>query len=171
MTVSPALVVPMPVVSTARGLSCAAYFRNCDFAVPGSPRRRRWLSPRMRVPAFSIMTPPMMVMARLSLTRYSPNTCARDAMIRGNARRRRQGAASTEPLPPRAVLKGGRNERPRGRSLLRGQDMDTTEAALNNGWRLAAVVGEWRLAVGGRWRLAVGGERRLVVGGWWSLQR
>ena len=36
----------------------------------------------------------------------------------------------------------------------------TTEALLNNDWRLAAVGG-WRLAVGG-WRLAVGGWR--VVG-------
>ena len=51
----------------------------------------------------------------------------------------------------------------------------TTEALLNNGWRLAAVGGWWRSAVGGgwwtaagSWRLAVGGWR-LAVGGWWSL--
>ena len=35
----------------------------------------------------------------------------------------------------------------------------TTEALLNDGWRLVAVGGWWRLEVGG-WR--------LVVGGWWS---
>ena len=36
---------------------------------------------------------------------------------------------------------------------------ETTDAVLNNGWRLAAV-GVWRLVDGGGWRLAVGG-------GWW----
>ena len=41
---------------------------------------------------------------------------------------------------------------------------ETTEAVLNNGWRLAAVGGWQRLAVGGNWRLvAVGGGWRLVV--------
>ena len=36
----------------------------------------------------------------------------------------------------------------------------TTKALLNNGWRLAAVGGGWRLAVGG-WRLAVVGPLGL----------
>ena len=35
-TVRPALVVPMPVVSTERGISFTAYFRNWDFPVPAS---------------------------------------------------------------------------------------------------------------------------------------
>ena len=51
----------------------------------------------------------------------------------------------------------------------------TTEAVLNNGWRLAAVGGGWWLAVGGRWwlvavtggRLAIcGGGRLVAVSGW-----
>ena len=46
----------------------------------------------------------------------------------------------------------------------------TTETALNNGWRLAAVGGWRRLVVGGGWWLvAVGGWWRLVVGGGWRL--
>ena len=44
----------------------------------------------------------------------------------------------------------------------------TTEALLNNGWRLVAVGG-WRfLAVGSFWLVAVGGWR-LAVGGPWGL--
>jgi len=34
VTVNPALVLPMPVVSTDRGDTLHAYFRNCDFPVP-----------------------------------------------------------------------------------------------------------------------------------------
>ena len=41
----------------------------------------------------------------------------------------------------------------------------TTEALLDNGWRLAAVGGWWWLAVGGWRRLAVGGWRLVVPGG------
>ena len=37
LTVSPAEVVPVPVVSTERGESCDAKRKNCDFPVPGSP--------------------------------------------------------------------------------------------------------------------------------------
>ena len=44
--VSPALVVPTPVVSTEREESKAAYRKNCDLPTPGSPMRRRWGSPR-----------------------------------------------------------------------------------------------------------------------------
>ena len=49
----------------------------------------------------------------------------------------------------------------------------TTEALLNNGWRLVAVGG-WRLVVGGWWRMVVvvGGGWRLwlvAVGGWWLV--
>ncbi len=36
--VSPALVVPVPVVSTERGDSLAAYLRNCDLPVPRGSR-------------------------------------------------------------------------------------------------------------------------------------
>ena len=50
----------------------------------------------------------------------------------------------------------------------------TTEASLNNGWRLVVVGGLWQIAGGGwRWAvgggqlLAVGGGQRLVVGGRW----
>ena len=81
---------------------------------------------------------------------------------------------SSGPVTRRAVLKekslrnAHRNERSRGRSLLRGQDMGKTqETVLNNGGRLA--VGGWRLAVGGWWRLAVGGWWRLAVGDWWLV--
>ena len=102
---------------------------------------------------------------------------------------------------PRAVLAGGkkkkrartanRNERSRGRSLLRGHGTYSTSKvggwrrlavggvwrlaavggwrfAIGGGWRLA-VVGWWRLAVGGGWRFAIGGGCRLAVGGWWRL--
>lgn len=43
--VEPALVDPIPAVSTERGVILAAYFRNCDFPVPGSPTSNRWDSP------------------------------------------------------------------------------------------------------------------------------
>lgn len=39
--VEPALVDPIPAVSTDRGVILAAYFRNCDFPVPGSPTSNR----------------------------------------------------------------------------------------------------------------------------------
>ncbi len=42
----PALVDPIPAVSTERGVILAAYFRNCDFPVPGSPTSSRWDSPK-----------------------------------------------------------------------------------------------------------------------------
>ena len=46
----------------------------------------------------------------------------------------------------------------------------TTKAVLNNGWRLVAVGGCWRLLAVGSWRLvAVGGWRLAVGGGWRSL--
>ena len=54
------------------------------------------------------------------------------------------------------VCNANRNERSRGRSLLRGQEMGTTQ---NRG----SVV-EQRLAVGDGWRLA-------TVGGWRSLTK
>ena len=72
-----------------------------------------------------------------------------------------------------------RDERPRGRSPLHGQDMGETKGivehwlAVGGGWRRLAVGGSWRrLAVGGGWwRLAaVGGGWRLAVGGWRSLR-
>jgi hypothetical protein len=34
VTVSPALVLPIPVVRTERGINFAANFKNCDFPVP-----------------------------------------------------------------------------------------------------------------------------------------
>lgn len=42
----PALVDPIPVVSTDLGVIFAAYLRNWDFPVPGSPTNKRWDSPR-----------------------------------------------------------------------------------------------------------------------------
>ena len=53
-TVRPALVDPIPVVSTALGITFDAYLRNWDFPVPGSPTRSRCDSPRTRVPLSSI---------------------------------------------------------------------------------------------------------------------
>lgn len=41
----PALVDPIPAVSTERGMILAAYFRNWDFPVPGSPTSNIWHSP------------------------------------------------------------------------------------------------------------------------------
>lgn len=41
----PALVDPIPDVRTERGITLAAYFRNCDFPVPGSPTNSMWHSP------------------------------------------------------------------------------------------------------------------------------
>ena len=44
---------------------------------------------------------------------------------------------------------------------------NTTEAFLNNGWRLL-VVGGWWLVVGSSWWLvAVSGWQLVAVGGWW----
>ena len=43
VTVRPALVVPMPVVSTDLGINLTAYFRNCDFPVPVQIKRKSWL--------------------------------------------------------------------------------------------------------------------------------
>ena len=34
VTVNPALVLPIPVVRTERGITLQAYFKNCDFPVP-----------------------------------------------------------------------------------------------------------------------------------------
>ena len=70
-----------------------------------------------------------------------------------------------------------RNERSRGRSLLRGQDMGKTQYDRNGVEQWLAVGGGWRLAVGGGWWLAVGswglvtvgGGGRLAAGSWWSL--
>lgn len=42
----PALVEPIPAVSTERHIILAAYFRNWDFPVPGSPTSNIWHSPR-----------------------------------------------------------------------------------------------------------------------------
>lgn len=41
----PALVDPIPAVSTDRGVIFAAYFRNWDLPVPGSPTNKRCDSP------------------------------------------------------------------------------------------------------------------------------
>mmetsp|Transcript_12709 Transcript_12709/g.32172 ORF Transcript_12709/g.32172 Transcript_12709/m.32172 type:complete len:217 (-) Transcript_12709:220-870(-) len=72
-TVSPAEVVPMPVVRTPRGDKAAQYLRSTDFAVPGSPTMRRWDSPRTRVPESSWRgTPPMRDIIMMSLTRWRP---------------------------------------------------------------------------------------------------
>jgi len=49
VTVRPALVVPMPVVSTARWLIFAQYLRSCDLPRPGSPMIRQCDSPPAHV--------------------------------------------------------------------------------------------------------------------------
>ena len=48
-----------------------------------------------------------------------------------------------------------RNERSRGRSLLRGQDMGNTQHHRNSVKEWLAVSSGWRLAVGGPWGLAL----------------
>lgn len=45
LTVSPAPVVPVPLVITLRGFSLHAYLSSCDFPVPGSPIKRAWILP------------------------------------------------------------------------------------------------------------------------------
>ena len=68
------------------------------------------------------------------------------------------------------VRTANRSERSQGRSLLRGQDMGTTQDHRNRIEQWLAVGGGWWLAVGSGWRLAVGGGWwQLAVGGWWSL--
>ncbi|OMH78615.1 hypothetical protein AX774_g7987, partial [Zancudomyces culisetae] len=72
-TVSPALVVPTPVVSTDRGDNFAAYFKNCDFAVPGSPTSNKCISPRTLSPSLLCLpVPPIMTKSNASLTIYNP---------------------------------------------------------------------------------------------------
>mmetsp|Transcript_71318 Transcript_71318/g.195463 ORF Transcript_71318/g.195463 Transcript_71318/m.195463 type:complete len:222 (+) Transcript_71318:975-1640(+) len=71
--VSPADVEPMPVVSTARGLSLAAYRSTCDLPVPASPTSSMCDSPRTFMPVASVWpTPPSSVSAMPSLTRNMP---------------------------------------------------------------------------------------------------
>mmetsp|Transcript_54617 Transcript_54617/g.119137 ORF Transcript_54617/g.119137 Transcript_54617/m.119137 type:complete len:232 (-) Transcript_54617:1589-2284(-) len=57
--VRPTADAPCPVVYTARGDTFCTYLRNCDLAVPGSPRRSTLMSPRMRcLPLMSLACPP-----------------------------------------------------------------------------------------------------------------
>mmetsp|Transcript_29980 Transcript_29980/g.101054 ORF Transcript_29980/g.101054 Transcript_29980/m.101054 type:complete len:271 (-) Transcript_29980:104-916(-) len=80
--VSPAEVVPQPVVRTHRGASFEANRRNCDFPVPGSPTSNKCGVPRRRSPdpvsardgsaessspTSSEPTPPMSVRSKASL--------------------------------------------------------------------------------------------------------
>ena len=77
--------------------------------------------------------------------------CARIAdVLRGKNRRKKK-----------RVRNANRNERSRGRLLLRGQDTGETQDHRNGIEQWLAVGGGWRLAVGGGWRLAVGGWRSL----------
>ena len=55
VTVSPAWVEPIPVVRTLLGIKWAAYFKNWDFPVPGSPTNSMWDSPLVRVPDSSTL--------------------------------------------------------------------------------------------------------------------
>mmetsp|Transcript_28488 Transcript_28488/g.79666 ORF Transcript_28488/g.79666 Transcript_28488/m.79666 type:complete len:223 (-) Transcript_28488:383-1051(-) len=76
VTVSPALVLPVPVVRTERGTSLATNLRNCDLPVPGSPTRRRWTSPRTRSPPSPVRaTPPRTMSMTASFTVRSPYIC------------------------------------------------------------------------------------------------
>ena len=59
--VRPTAEAPWPVVYTARGDVFSTYLRNCDLAVPGSPRSSTLMSPRMRCfPLTSFSCPPNM---------------------------------------------------------------------------------------------------------------
>ena len=95
----------------------------------------------------------------------------------------RKWCAALQALQGRAVLKGGKKRfvTPTETNV-HGDGLcfmvktwaghKTTEASLNNGWRLAAVGGGWQLAaVGGGWQLAAvgGGWQLAAVGGWRSL--
>ena len=44
-TVRPALVLPIPVVNTERGVIFVAYFRNCDLPVPEMKSNKELLIP------------------------------------------------------------------------------------------------------------------------------
>ncbi len=56
--VNPAAVVPRPEVYKPRGAIFATYCRSCDLAVPGSPNRRTFMSPRMVMSGKRFPTPP-----------------------------------------------------------------------------------------------------------------
>lgn len=69
VTVNPALVVPIPVVRTERGLNLQMYLRICDLPAPGSPTNSKCDSPRAFVPDSSTLdTPPARMMAADNLT-------------------------------------------------------------------------------------------------------
>ena len=71
--VSPAAVEPMPVVSTERGDSLAAYRSTCDLPVPASPTSSMCDSPRTFMPDRSVwLTPPRRVSRVASFTKYIP---------------------------------------------------------------------------------------------------
>mgnify|MGYP000020755654 FL=1 len=59
-TVRPAAEDDFPEVYTERGEMLLMYFRNCDFAVDGSPTIQMLMSPRMLPPsAVCLWTPPI----------------------------------------------------------------------------------------------------------------
>mmetsp|Transcript_3541 Transcript_3541/g.9728 ORF Transcript_3541/g.9728 Transcript_3541/m.9728 type:complete len:225 (+) Transcript_3541:475-1149(+) len=71
--VRPTALAPLPVVYTARGKVASMYFRNCDFARPGSPTKRVLMSPRMRcLPGVIFCWPPIMLNAMAVLTCFMP---------------------------------------------------------------------------------------------------
>ena len=57
--VNPAADDAFPDANTLRGASLDIYDNICDFAVPGSPTSKAWISPRVRVPSgISFAIPP-----------------------------------------------------------------------------------------------------------------
>jgi len=54
VTVKPALVLPIPVVSTDRGDTLHAYFKNCDFPVPTESVLTELVSAKSSIQSFSL---------------------------------------------------------------------------------------------------------------------
>ena len=66
--VKPTADAPWPVVYTTRGAVFSMYFKNCDFAVPGSPHARTLISPRtLCLPPGFLGSPPNIARARARL--------------------------------------------------------------------------------------------------------
>jgi hypothetical protein len=74
--VRPAAVEALPLAYTARGRMEHTYFKNCDFAVEGSPTRQALMSPRSRVPSsgLDLCTPPIRRRRTPRLTSSCPKT-------------------------------------------------------------------------------------------------
>ena len=174
---------PKPPPPTSAALHCRPRVLPKRRPGPPQPHERRGGSPDVH--PIALPSPP-------PAQGGAPSPPAPGTAPRGRPRHSNRGpllqASGGLAAEPRALsaglsLRGGRdlrdadrNERTRGRSLLRGHGTFSTSGVrcwrlvAGGGRRLMAVDGGWSLAVVGCWWLAVGGGwRRLAVGDWWSL--